>query len=192
MKTSHLAAIMGLLFAAPPVAAQYKSASEELLTAVKEANSAKVVELVNSSGSAIINTRGYDGSTALTLAVKAKDSQFVDYLLTRGANPDMTGIGNEPPLVIAARLGWSEGVDHLLQMKARVDATNRQGETALIVAVQARSVDAVRRLLQAGANPDRADSSAGMSARDYAKRDARSRDILALIQRARPAVVTKP
>ena len=192
MKTSHLAAIVGLLLAAAPVAAQYKSASEELLTAVKEANSAKVVELVNSSGSAIINTRGYDGSTALTLAVKAKDSQFVDYLLTRGANPDMTGIGNEPSLVIAARLGWNEGVDHLLQMKARVDATNRQGETALIVAVQARSVDTVRRLLQAGANPDRADSSAGMSARDYAKRDARARDILAMIQRAKPAVATKP
>lgn len=192
MKTNHLAAIVGLLFATAPVAAQNKPVSEELLTAVREANSAKLVELINSNGAAIINTRGYDGSTALTLAVKAKDDQFVDYLLTRGANPDMPGIGNEPPLVIAARLGWSEGVDHLLQMKARVDSANRQGETALIVAVQARSVDTVRRLLQAGANPDRADSSAGMSARDYAKRDARSRDILSLIQRAKPAVATKP
>ena len=52
------------------------------------------------------------------------------------------------------------------------------GETALIVAVQQRQPPVVKLLLEAGANPDKADHAAGYSARDYAKRDTRSREIL--------------
>ena len=40
----------------------------------------------------------------------------------------------------------------------------------------------VELLLEAGANPDKADHSAGYSARDYAKRDTRSRELLKLIE----------
>ena len=187
MKCRHAALLLTAMVATNSAPAQFKAPlSEELLTAIKEGNSGRVVQLVDADGAALINTRSYDGSTALTLTVKARNGEFTDYLLTHGANPDQPGIGNEPPLVIAARLGWSEGVDHLLQMRAKVDAPNRQGETALIVAVQARNTQVVRRLLQAGADPDRADSSAGMSARDYAKRDNRVREILTVIERVRP------
>lgn len=56
------------------------------------------------------------------------------------------------------------------------------GETALIVAVQQRQAPIAKLLLEAGANPDKTDNAAGLSARDYAKRDSRSRDILALIE----------
>ncbi len=189
MKSPIAALLLLSLVATGPVTAQFKPpASEELLTAVKAGNGNKMIELIDANGAEIINARGYDGSTALTLAVKAKNGQFADFLLNRGADANQPGIGQEPPLVIAARLGWSEGVDHLLEMRAKVDGTNRQGETALIAAVQGRHPQVVRRLLQAGANPDRADSSAGMSARDYAKRDNRVREILTLIERARPAV----
>lgn len=188
MKSRHAALLLlAAMIATSSATAQFKAAaSEELLTAIKAGNGGKMIELVDSNGANLINTRGYDGSTALTLTVKAKNGPYTDYLLNHGANPDQPGIGNEPPLVIAARLGWNEGVDHLLQMRAKVDAANRQGETALIAAVQARQTQIVRRLLQAGANPDRADSNAGMSARDYAKRDNRVREILTLIERAKP------
>jgi hypothetical protein len=40
-------------------------------------------------------------------------------------------------------------------------------------------------LLAKGADPDRKDAAAGYSARDYAKRDTRSRDILGAIESAR-------
>ena len=60
------------------------------------------------------------------------------------------------------------------------------GETALIVAVQQRQVPIVKLLLAAGADPDQADSAAGYSARDYAKRDNRSREILKLIEAKKP------
>jgi hypothetical protein len=44
----------------------------------------------------------------------------------------------------------------------------------------------VRRLLAAGANPDKTDSVQGFSARDYATRDPRARDILKIITDKKP------
>ena len=41
-------------------------------------------------------------------------------------------------------------------------------------------------LLDAGANPDRSDAAAGYSARDYATRDPRAREILKLIEDKKP------
>jgi hypothetical protein len=41
-------------------------------------------------------------------------------------------------------------------------------------------------LLAAGANPDKTDNAAGYSARDYAARDNRSRDIFKLIEAKKP------
>ena len=60
------------------------------------------------------------------------------------------------------------------------------GETPLIIAVQQREVPIVRQLLDAGANPDRTDTAAGYSARDYATRDPRAHDILQLIEDKKP------
>ena len=90
----------------------------------------------------------------------------------------------ETPLIAAARIGYMGALGDLLRLKAKVDAANRMGETALIVAVQNRHPDIVKVLLALGADPDKSDSAAGYSARDYAKRDTRSRDILKLIEAA--------
>ena len=65
---------------------------------------------------------------------------------------------------------------------ANVDVGNRRGETALIVAVQQRQPQIVEMLLRAGANPDKADFAAGYTARDYAKRDSRSKELIRLIE----------
>jgi len=77
-------------------------------------------------------------------------------------------------------------VEWLIGEGARVNGTNRSGETALIIAVQQRDLPVVRQLLKAGANPDKSDAVAGYSARDYALRDTRSREILKLIEAAKP------
>jgi len=55
----------------------------------------------------------------------------------------------------------------------------------LIRAVQLRDIRMVRLLLDAGANADKADTLAGMSARDYAKRDARGSAVLRAIEDAK-------
>ena len=82
----------------------------------------------------------------------------------------------------AARLGFSEGAARLLMYRASVDKTNRIGETALMAAVQGRNAAIVKMLLEAGADPDKADFASGYSARDYAKRDTRSTEMLRLIE----------
>ena len=69
----------------------------------------------------------------------------------------------------------------MLDSKAPVDQTNRRGETALILAVQSKNIAMVRLLVRSGANPDKADHVAGMSARDYAKRDDRTGQIIAIL-----------
>jgi ankyrin repeat protein len=61
------------------------------------------------------------------------------------------------------------------------------GETPLIVAVQRRNLPLVKLLLQHGANPDKSDSAQGYSARDYAKRDNRSPELLRAIEAKKPA-----
>jgi hypothetical protein len=50
----------------------------------------------------------------------------------------------------------------------------------------------VRTLLAAGANPDKTDSAAGLSARDYAARDGRSREILQAIEARKPKSAIVP
>jgi len=60
------------------------------------------------------------------------------------------------------------------------------GETPLIVAVQQRQPAIVKVLLNAGADPDKADTAAGYSARDYAARDNRGRQILQMIEVKKP------
>ncbi|MCA1654301.1 MAG: ankyrin repeat domain-containing protein [Sphingomonadales bacterium] len=56
-----------------------------------------------------------------------------------------------------------------------------------MVAVQARQPQVVRTLLEEGANPDKRDSAAGYSARDYARRDNRSAELTRLIETIKPS-----
>ena len=81
----------------------------------------------------------------------------------------------------SALLNFTEGAEELIQSRAPVDQTNRRGETALILAVQAKNVAMVRLLVKNGASPDKADHIAGMSARDYAKRDDRTGQLLSIL-----------
>jgi uncharacterized protein len=52
--------------------------------------------------------------------------------------------------------------------------------------VQNRDIASVRTLLAAGANPNRADTSSGLTARQYAERDMRSGAIVKAIDEAKP------
>ena len=180
--------------AASPVVAQSKPDSETFLEAIAEQRNNEVVELVAKKGRAIINVRGYSGATPLTVAMRKRATQYVNYLLQNGADPNLTERNGDSALMIAARLGYIEGVATMLTAKAAVDATNRQGETALIIAVQNRHLQAVKRLLEAGASPTHTDNASGLSARDYAVRDRRSNEMLRLLDtvKKKPVFVAGP
>lgn len=179
--------IAALLFAgfAVPAAAQFVSASADFVKAIQNRDGNKVTQLLDSNPPGLVDARDGDGNTPLIITI-ARQDEWAAFLLRRGADPNLSGNGGDTPLIAAARVGYLDAINWLLTAGARVDAENRMGETPLIVAVQQRQPLAVKRLLAAGANPDKADSAAGLSARDYAERDSRSRQILQLIEAKKP------
>jgi ankyrin repeat protein len=171
---------------AAPAAAQLTSPSYDFLKAVRERNGNKATELLQTRPPGLINMRGEDGDTALIMTIARQDHDWAAFLISKGADVNAPGKGGDTPLITAARVGFGDAVEWLLSAKARVDAANRMGETPLIVAVQQRQVPIVKLLLNAGADPDKTDTAAGLSAREYAARDTRSRQILQLIEAKKP------
>lgn len=166
-----------------PAFAQF-SDSYNFLKAVEDRDGAEAEKFINEPGSVIINTkRDGSGETALHIVTARRDSTWLGFLLQKGANPNIADRRGTTPLMLATQLGFIDGAEWLIKYKAAVDATNRSGETALIRAVQLRNPDMVRLLLKAGANPDKRDTVAGLSAREYAAQDGRNSAILAIIER---------
>jgi ankyrin repeat protein len=186
LRLASLALVLGTL-AAPLPAQQIASDGETFIKAVREANGAKATELVNARGSTVINYRGYDGDNALHIVTRRRDAEWLGFILGKRADPNVGNKTGDTPLIIASRIGFTEGARTLLALGAKVDLANKLGETPLIVAVQQRQPQSVRLLLEAGANPDKADHAAGYTARDYAKRDRRSTELLKLIESVKPA-----
>ncbi len=175
------AALVALPATAP---AQRMSDSYEFLKAVRDADGTKVTEMLDRPGQTIINTRDLQGEGALHIAAKRSDATYLRFLLARGANANLQDGRGNTALMLATGLSCAECIDTLVDRKANVNLANSSGETPLIRAVQLRSVDMVRALLAAGANPDQTDVIAGLSARDYAKRDTRSPAVAKLLAEA--------
>jgi ankyrin repeat protein len=153
---------------------------------VREKDGDKAIQILSSHPQGLVDTKDGDGNTGLIIALSRSDEQWTGFLLNKGADPNLAGKGGDTPLIAAARVGFADAIELLIGLGAKVNAANRMGETPLIIAVQQRNLPAVRLLLSNGADPDRTDSAAGYSARDYAKRDPRARDILNLINQKKP------
>lgn len=176
--------ILALLLAAAGTSAAYAQFSDSynFLKAVKDRKGDEAEKLITEPGSVIINTRDdVSGETALHIVVNRRDLTWLNYLLGRGANPNIADKKGNSPLMLATQLNFPEGAEVLIAKKAQVDASNRSGETALIRAVQLRNAAMVRLLLKAGANPDKTDNVSGKSARDYAQEDGRGNAIIAIL-----------
>ena len=187
-------AIAAALLAAPAVAQLTGSDGEAFLSAMREGEGSKALDLIDKPGSTVVNYRGSDGNGGLHIAMRNRNGNWVGYMLAHDADPNLGDKDGDTPLIIAARLGYSEGAARMLMARAQVDKTNKLGETALIVAVQRRQPAIVKMLLEAGADPDKVDHASGYSARDYAKRDSRSRELVTLIEtvRSRKAAAVGP
>ena len=173
------------LLSAPAVAQLGSSDGFDFISAVQKRDGDKATELVEKHPT-IIDTKDDKGDTGLIIAIRGDDTDWTGFLLRKGADPNLAGAGGDTPLITAAKTGFDQAVGWLLGLGAKVDMTNRKGETPLIIAVQQRDERMVKALLDAGADPDHTDSIAGYSARDYASRDPRARDILKLIENKKP------
>lgn len=180
LKTRFLLPV--LIAAALPAAAQQQSQGYKFLEAVKSAKGDEVVKILDQPGQTIVNTRDVtSGEGALHIVIKRGDATYLRYLLSRGADPNLRDGRGDTPMLLAVQYGQPGMIDTLVAAKANPNLANGGGETPLIRAVQKRDLGLVRSLLAAGANPDQTDNVAGMSARDYAKADARSPAIAKLI-----------
>jgi len=169
-----------------PATAQTYSDGYQFLQAVDKKDINKVDELLSKPGSVLINSRDLTtGRTALHIATDRRDAIWLNYLLTRGANPNIADRRGVSPLMRASQLGFFEGVQRLLARGARVDEPNETGETPLILAVHRRDTAMMRALLSAGADPDRTDNS-GRSARDYARLEGENSQVFAELERVQP------
>lgn len=171
-----------LIALATPAAAQQQSASYKFLEAVRKADGNTVNQMLGEPGQHVIDARDRaTGETALHIVAKRGDALYTRVLLSNGADPNVRDPRGATPLLVAVDAGASEVVAALIARRANVDLGNSAGETPLIHAVQLRNLELVRTLLAAGANPDATDNVAGLSARDYARRDTRSPAILKTI-----------
>lgn len=187
MKRMLVAAISVVIAAqATPVVAQAMGYDgPQFVDAVRKRDNDKAISLLESRPN-VVNAKDFKGDTALLAAIANRDDTWTGYLLRLGADPNATGVGGETPLIAASRIGFIQAAQWLLDLGAKVNADNKMGETALIVAVQNRQIPTIKLLLERGANADKTDSAQGYSARDYAKRDTRSTEILRIIESTKP------
>ena len=187
MKSFRIALVGGAIaMLSAPALAQYQgSDGTQFIDAVQKRDGGKATELITDHPT-IIDTKDGKGDTALIITVRGSDADWTVYLLNKGADANAQGAGGDTPLIAAAKAGFDDAIEWLLSKGAKVDGTNKSGETALIIAVQQRDAHMVKELLDAGADPDHSDAAAGYSARDYANRDARSREIQKLINDKKP------
>jgi ankyrin repeat protein len=185
-KLKFVAAVALALSAAPAAAQLNSSAKYDFIKAVEESDGAKATQLLSENPSGLADARNEEGDTALIVTIAREDPDWTGFLISKGADVNLAGRNGDTPLITAARVGFEDAVRWLLGRGARVDGANRMGETPLIVAVQQRQARIVKELLEAGADPDKTDSAAGLSARDYAARDTRSRQMLQLIEAKKP------
>ena len=171
-------ALLAMPAAAP---AQLGTDGEKFVSLVREGDNSGALDLLRSKP-IIIDAIDSRGETALLVAVKNRDSAWAGHLIQNGADLNLAARNGDTPLITAARSRFTEAAEWLIGRGAKVDAANKMGETALIVAVQGHDVRLVQLLLAAGADPDRTDSAAGFSARDYAKRESRYPQLLAAIE----------
>ena len=177
-----LACVLAAALLAPgPAAAQF-SKSYKFLEAVRKKKGDEVQDALNEPGSQIVNTRDItSGETALLIVTARRDLTWMNFLIAKGANVNVSDARGTTPLQLAVSLGFPEGVELLVTQKARIDGPNASGETPLISAVHRRDIGLMRLLLKAGADPDRADNS-GRSARDYALLGGRSSPLVSEIE----------
>lgn len=82
-----------------------------------------------------IDHKGYDGSTALMLAIKEKQFDTVKYLVEKGADLEITNDNGETAFLIAAIKGDMECLQYLHEKGANIFAKTMSGDPAITRAI---------------------------------------------------------
>jgi ankyrin repeat protein len=95
-----------------------------------------------------------DGQNALHfLVTKAKQTEIINYFLSKGADPNKTDNEGTTPVMIAASGREANGtLDQLLPLIKNINAQNKKGESTLTKAIQSGTPEAATLLLEKGAD----------------------------------------
>lgn len=183
IRTASRPVLLAIALVAAPVTAQMgQSEGYKFLQAVKDAKNDEVIAFLDKPGATPVNTRDVStGDTALHLVVRRGDIPYLNYLLSKGANPNLRNAKGETPLLAAVIGGQTDEVPILVKAGANVNLADSSGQTALILAVHRRDAELVRTLLDLGADADQKDLLGGYSARDYAHQDPRTANVAQVI-----------
>ncbi|XP_051832039.1 kinase D-interacting substrate of 220 kDa isoform X3 [Antechinus flavipes] len=124
-----------------------------LISAAKEGHLAIVKELLKCNVN--LEHKDMGGWTALMWACYKGHTEVVDLLLSKGANPNVTGLQyNVYPIIWAAGRGHADIVYLLLKNGAKVNCTDKYGTTPLVWAARKGHLECVKHLLHMGADVD--------------------------------------
>src|SRR3989338_4266012 len=128
----------------------YAGIDDDLCQAVKEGNTSKAAESINSG--ADVNAQDEDGWTALIWAVLDKHPETAKLLIDKGANVNAKSNNGWTPLLAAAYNGYAETAKLLIDKGANVNAKGgAYGSVTLMSAAEQGHSEIVKLLIDKGA-----------------------------------------
>ena len=99
-----------------------------------------------------INSKGGEGRTPLHNASENGDTSMTNFLISNGAEVNISDEKGQTPLFIASARGCLESVKYLIENGATVDGKTNTGCTSLYIASQEGHFELVKYLIEIGAN----------------------------------------
>jgi ankyrin repeat protein len=101
-----------------------------------------------------VNTKSWEGVTALMYATASGNKKIVQLLLDKGAQPNVQPVDGKTALITASQYGYTDIAEMLLRDSALVNIEDNNKATALHYASLYNNDTIVFMLLQAGADPN--------------------------------------
>src|ERR1019366_531121 len=163
-------AVFLLVFLISPLLDSARASEAQLAATIREGQRTTTIALVR-KGSADVNTKLADGTSALLLAVRSDDLELVSLLLDAKANVNDADPDGVTPLTLACANANVAIARKLVGAGANTDLADVSGVTPLMTAVGRPRIENVRLLLEAGAKVDARDNRAQETALMIAVRD---------------------
>jgi cytohesin len=173
-------AIARLLLAAGADANVVLPEGETILMTAARTGQPELLTMLLDRGADINAREKWYGETALIWAAAENHAEAIRVLVGRGADPNgrslrlevprrRTGqsvlpLGSWTPLMYAARQNALAAIGALVDRRADLNQTDPDGATALVIAIINANYDAAALLVEKGADPNIADTDAGMAA----------------------------
>lgn len=155
----------------------------DLFQAARTGNIETIVRSADSGES--LDVQDVTGYTPLILAAYNHQTEALQVLLDRGANPCLVDFKGQTALMSAAYKGFADEAQTLAS-RCDVNMTNQSGKTALMLAALFGHQEVAKLLLSRGANPEIADKQ-GNTAISLAKEQGNK----AMVQLLKQAFIAK-